>query len=370
MIKVFIPLLILQASQSMTLVLIYLCTYFPLCAILNLVLKRFLHKCWLLAIILHAIPIIIVQFLLNLTPTWWLCVIFALLMSITQTFYYVPINILFSLADKKTNVAKFEVPSNIGKIIFTLFGGLLLGSGIANSTLAVAIICLALYVSSSLPLIINYKQLKTCYIETNETIMPVDKKSYRTFNLFHILFGIYQSLLDVVLPIFLYTENLTFQSITIVIVLIEIFKIGATILANFLTRKNLALWSVFTSLVAIFVSCTIIIFVRNALTLYICSCCLGVSFPLLFVPLFALFVKKTKQDNNVLNGMSCRDIYIFGFKNTLFLPYLIFPNFIVQFVLGIAISIALGFTTTKIIKTDNAAHEAQNKESHLSKPNE
>lgn len=350
MIKIFIPLLILQASNSMTLVIIYLCSYYPLCSILNLVLRKFLHKFGLIAIIIHSIPIIATQFLLNLTMTWWLCIILALLMAFAQVFYYVPINTLFSLTDKKVNVAKFEISSNIGKIIFTLLSGYVLGSEIENSLLIVSLVCSSLYIISSIPLLYGYRILKDSYKEVKTTPVKIDKKEFRWFNLYHIQFGLYQSILDVALPLFLFIENLTFQSLTIVIVLIEFFKICSNALASYLTKKNLGLLSIIISLAITLASFMIIIFIRNSLALYICSCCLGIGFPMLFVPLFAIFVKKVSYLGCQFQQMSYRDVYIFSFRAVVFVPYLAFPNFLLQFVAGTILSVTLGLTSGKIFK--------------------
>lgn len=349
MIKVFIPLLILKSTGDMNLVMIYLCAYYPICAVLNFVLKKFLQKYGLFAIILHFIPIVAVQFMLNITLNWWICILLALLMSFSQVLYSVPLNILFSVVDKNVNVTKFQISSNVGKLIFILLSGYILGSSINNSLIIVSIVSSVLYLISSCLLLFAFKDIKQAYDNIKTTPVEIDKKSYWLFNLFHMQFGIFQSILDIILPLFLFLNNLTFQSVTIVMALIEVCKIGANILAKIFVKKNLRIVSVLISLSVMIASCFIVMFVRNTLVLYICSCCLGISFPLLFVPMFSLFTKKVVKDNNQFEGMAERDVYIFAGRDILYVPYFVVPDLVVQFVIGIICSVGLGITSAKLI---------------------
>lgn len=351
-IKVFIPLIILKASKDMNFVIIYLCCYFLFCSMLNILLKRFLQKYGVIAIILHSIPLIIMQVLLNSNITWWICIILAILSSFAQVLYSVPINILFALTDKNINVAKFEISTNIGKIIFILTSGYILGSSLQNSLLIMTIVSAVLYILSSMPLLFGYKVIKDGYTKISQNNQP-PMSSNKRFNLYHILFGLFQSVIDVVLPLYLFINNLSFQSVTLVMVLIEVCKIGANIVARYLAKKGYVVVSVILSLSIMSVSCILMIFIKNAVVLYICSCCLGVSFPLLFVPLFGIYIKKIIKDQNQFNGMTYRDFYIFSLRPIIYLPYFIFPNLIIQLVLGIICSAGLGFVTSGIIKSEN-----------------
>ncbi|MBP3431593.1 MAG: hypothetical protein J6K39_01925 [Clostridia bacterium] len=351
MVKVFVPLLIYQGCQNMLFVMMYLSVLYFLSGILNIVLKKFLQKFGLVAIMLHAVPIIVVQVLLNLSMTWWICLLMAIFMAFAQALYSVPINILFSLTDKNVNVAKFEIPTNVGKIIFILLSGYVLSSSFTHSLLLMCIVSSGLYIASTIPLFFSYKMIKQTYAQAATAPSNMDKRSYRFFNLYHFLFGVFQSVIDVIVPLFLYVEKLTFQSVAIVMALIELCKIGANLLAKLLVKKNLSILSVFLSTGMAIASCVTMIFVKDPLLLYICSCCIGVSFPLLFVPLFSLYVKKIAKDNNQFDGMTYRDFYILTFREVLFLPYYAFPNLLLQLVIGIVSSAGLAATAVRLIKT-------------------
>ena len=352
LIKVFVPLLILKSSRSMTLVVLYLALYNPLCVLLNLVLKKFLQKYGVVAIILHFVPMIAVQFLLNLNITWLICVVLAVLMAFAQVLYSVPINILFSLTDKSVNVAKFEIPTNIGKMVFLLISGYMLSASFKNSLLILSIVGSVLYIISVIPIFYGYNLLKTAFVD-RVSIQSKIPENYKFYNIFHAQFGLFQTIFDVALPLYLFLNNLTFQSITIVMVLIEVCKIGTNILAKFLVDKNLSMLSALTSIFVMIASFVILLFVKNSVVLYICSLALGASFPLIFVPLLTSYTKKICDDDNQFDGMSVRDVFIFAPRGFAYLPYLIYPSFMVQFGMGIVCAVSMIFTTTKILKPKN-----------------
>ncbi len=155
------------------------------------------------------------------------------------------------------------------------------------------------------------------------------------------------------MPLYLYTEKLTFEAVAIVKELIEVCKIGANLLAKHIVKKGGAIISCIISVVCLIVGSIIMIVVKNAVVLYICSCIIAVSFPLLFVPMFGAFVKKVAQDQYQFDGMSYRDVYIFLGKDIAFLPYFIFPNLIGQFVVGMLSAVGVGVCCSKIFKNKN-----------------
>jgi len=350
LVKAFIPLLILKSTGNIFLVMMYLCVYYFLCGVLNLVLKKFLQKYGIIAIVLHAIPLIALQFLFIMEMTWWLILTIALLASLGQVLYSVPLNLLFAFTDKEVNVAKFQIATNLGKIIFILLTGFVLGSSLTNSILLLSILGTALYLLSIIPVIYGYNLLKNAYEKIQLNPPAFEKKSYRFFNVYHIAFALFQSVLDVLIPIFLFVQNLTIDSIAIVMVLIEICKILANLLAKFLLKKEKPFLSIIISICCLTIGSILIMLIKDAIVLYICSCVIAISFPLLFVPMFSAFVKKITLDNNQFNGMSYRDVYIFFGKNIMYIPYFIFPDLIVSFCIGIISAITVGVTSGYILR--------------------
>lgn len=353
LVKVFIPLIILKGTGDMMLTMFYLCVYYLLCAFFNIVLKKFLQKYGVIAIVLHAIPLIALQFVLTLQINVWICLVVALLASLGQVLYSVPLNLLFTFTDKEVNVAKFQIATNVGKLIFILLSGYVLGSTLENSVLLLAIVGTVLYLLSVIPVLYGYRLLKFTYQKISQEKQETVKKGYGWFNLYHLAFSIYQSILDVIIPLHLFVENLTIEKIAIVMALIEVCKIFANLLGKFFVKKGKPLVSVLVSVSLLISGSLVMIFVKDAIALYICSCVVAVSFPLLFVPMFSLFVKKVKLDKNQFDGMSYRDVYIMLGKDFLYVPYFLFPNLIGQFVVGIISAVVVAVSASKVTKTKN-----------------
>ncbi len=354
MLSFFIPLIVLKESGEVSYMLLYLILHYSLIMILNLVLKKFLQKYGIVAMILHIVPIIVLQFVVSLCPmTIWITILVSVLSAFYKALYSVPLNLLFVFSDKDANVAKFQIATNIGKIIFIVISGYVLGSNTLNSTLILTIVGTVFYIFSIIPILYGYKLLKETYNEIAKKPETSNKKGYLLFNIFHIAFSLFQLTIDTILPIYLFMNNLTFETVSIIIAGIEICKIFSNLFAKFLQKKGLSIASVVISVSVFVITTILIITIKIPVILYICSCLISVSFPLIFVPCFNAFCKKVTEDSNQFDGMLYRDVYIFLPRPFLFLPYLIYPNFIVQFIIGIACSITMGVSAARILKKKN-----------------
>ena len=349
MVKAFVPLIILKESGSLKMAMFYCSMMYLLCFVLNVVLKKFLQKYGIVAMILHAFPIIIMQFLLTMKITWVLCLIIAVFAAFGQVLYSVPLNILFAFSDRKVNVAKFQIATNVGKLVFIVASGLVIGSNLKNSILILAVAGTVLYLLSNVPVVYGYKFLKSAYGHIAEHPPHLDKKTYRFFNVYHTAFSVFQAVIDVIVPLYLFTENLTFEYVAIIMALIEVCKIGANLFAKFLVKHEKQLLCMLFSLTLMVTGVILMIFIKNSVALYVFSCVIGVSFPLLFVPMFSSFCKKLKNDNNRFDGMSYRDIYIMFGKQFIYAPFFVFPSLIFQFVIGIGAATVVGVSCSKIL---------------------
>lgn len=365
LLNVFVPLLILKSSENLMFVMLYLNCYYTLCAILNLVLKKFLQKYGIIAIILHTIPIIALQFMLTANITWWWCILLALTASLAQVLYSVPLNILFALSDKKVDVAKFQISTNIGKIIFILLSGYFLGSTYKNSILILSIIGSVLYILSVIPIFYGYNLLKEEYgkRKSSSTQNQPQICSKKLFKLFHCFFGIFQSILDIVIPIYLYCNNLTFEAVAIVVALIEVLKMLSNMLAKKLVNTNHAKLSVLLSAICFFCGSIVIMIVKIPVVLYICSSLIGISFPLLFVPMFQLYCKSIEGEY-LLDGMTDRDVCILGARPILYLSYFALPSFITLFCIGLSSAVGMEYVSIKLLNQKSKA-ELPNEDSRI-----
>ncbi len=333
-VKVFIPLIVYRASNNMGLVILFLCVHYCLSGVLNIVLRRFLQRYGVLSIFLSMIPIIAIQFVLSFCPTvWYIVLVLAMLNACNQVLYSVPVNLLFAFTDKNTNVAKFEIAANVGKLAFILVSGLLLGDTLSN-LIILAIAGTVFYCASVIPILFGYKLIKSAYSEIISKPFNIDKNLYRKYNLIHFCFGIYQTTLDTVLPLFLFVNDLSFKSVVIVMALIEVGKILANILSKYIYSKGKPFISIIIYGVLYLISIILILTLKSAVGLFVVSSIMGVTFPLIFVPIFKTFCNQINMDSYQFRGMIYRDFYILAFRPALYLPYFIFGSFIVQFCMG------------------------------------
>ncbi len=349
-VKVFIPLIIYRACNNMYLVILFLCLHYFLSGVLNIVLRRFLQRKGVIAIFLSIAPIIAIQFVLAFCPmVWYVVVLLAVLNALNQVLYSVPVNLLFAFTDKNTNVAKFEIAANVGKLAFILISGFLLGDSL-NNLVVLSITGAVIYCLSIVPILFGYKLIKESYAEITHKPFEIDKSLYKKYNLLHFCFGVYQSTLDVILPLFLFINNLSFNKVVIVMALVEVGKILANIFSKYIYGKGKPYLLVLIYCALYVISVGLIMFLRSPLWLFIISSIMGVTFPLVFVPLFKTFCKQINKDNYQFRGMINRDFYILTFRPVLYLPYLLINNFLVQFGMGIATCGLLAIKAKDIFK--------------------
>ena len=356
-IKIFIPLFILKTTDNLALAIGYLTIYSVLTNIILLLFKKIIEKYGIITIILHFVFIVATEAILSFAEINWSTVAAcSLLMAFAQAFYSVPLNLIFAFGDKKSNVAKFQIATNVGKLIFTLVSGMILSSSIKNSFLIMSIVSSIFYILSVIPIGYSYKELKENYEkiqnnlkQNNENSKKLDKR----FNYFHIFFGLFQATIDNIVPLFLYINNLSFKSITIFIALVELGKISINYLAKFLIQKNKQIIACSISVV-IFVSSLICVLVaKNNIVIYIFSCLTSLSFPLTFVPMFKLFCQNAVNSENAFMAITYRDVYIFSLRPVDYMLYFLglglYPNFIV----GIASIITMWCYELKLLKDKN-----------------
>ena len=348
---VFIPLYILKTTNDIKLSMAYLIMFSLFVILFMLVFKKIIQKYGVICIMIHFIPIICAEALLSFLEINIINVIIcAFLMGLAQALYSIPLNLIFTFGDKKNNVGKFMIATNIGKLLFTLASGLVL-SYIDNSFYVLSAISSFFYIICSVPLIFAYKELKNRYIEIDNT--KENNKIDKWFILFHITFGLFQPIMDNVVPLFLYINNLSFQAVALFIVLIEFGKIIINYISQILVRKNKAIICVIISFILFLSSIIVIIFVKEPIILYIFSTLCALSFPLTFVPMFGLYCKYVKENNNVFIGMTERDFEIFSFRAPMYFSSFIGFGLTPCLIIGVVIVPIMFISEVKLITKYN-----------------
>lgn len=349
---VFIPLYVLKTTNDIRLSITYLILFSLFVMLFMFVLKKVIQKYGIIAMIIHFIPIIITEYILSFaTINIWIIIICAGLMGLSQALYSVPLNLVFTFKDKKTNVGLFMIATNIGKIIFTLISGFILSSEIKNSFLILSIASSAFYILSFIPILFAYNELKENY-DKHKKYNDIKIKINPWFIVFHILFGLFQPIMDNVVPLYLYINDLSFQAVTIFIVLVETLKIIANAISQLLVKKDKSLYLVITSFILFFFSIIGIIFIKNNVALYILSTIASVSFPFTFVPMFGLYCNYLRRTNNVVDGITRRDFDIFSLRAPMYSLAFVGFGLLPILILGVVLVPIMLFTEIKLIKGD------------------
>ena len=350
---VFIPLYVLKTTNDFRLSMAYLIIFSLFVLFFMFVLKKLIQKYGVLAMILHFIPIIITEYILSFaTINIWIIIICAGLMGLSQALYSIPLNLVFTFGDKKTNVGLFMIATNIGKIIFTLVSGFILSSEIKNSFLILSIASTSFYILSIFPILFAYKELKNNYDNTkNNNSQTVKLNPW--FIIFHIAFGLFQPIMDNIVPLYLYMNDLSFQAVTIFIVVVEVLKVLANMISQIAVRHKKLIYLVSISFILFFTSIISIIFVKNNVVLYILSTTASVSFPFTFVPMFGLYCNYLRKNNNVIQGITRRDFDIFSLRAPMYaLSYIGFA-LLPCLILGVAIVPIMLLSEIKLIRSES-----------------
>ena len=345
---VFIPLYILKTTNDIKLSMAYLVMYTLFVVLFMLVLKKFIQKYGVIAIIIHFIPIICAEGVLSfLEINIYTVILVSALMGLQQALYSIPLNLIFTFGDKKTNVGKFMIATNIGKLFFTLASGLVL-SYVEKSFGILCIVSSTFYIICFIPLIFAYKELKSRYNDID--VSGENEKIDKWFILFHVCFGLFQPIMDNVVPLYLYVNNLSFEAVAIFIVLIEFGKIIVNYISQILVKKNKAIICVILSFILFASSIVTMIFVKDPLVLYVFSTLCSLSFPLTFVPMFGLYCKYVTEKNIVFKGMTERDFEIFSLRAPMFGLSFIGFGLVPCLIVGVVIVPIMFLSEVKIIK--------------------
>ena len=158
--------------------------------------------------------------------------------------------------------------------------------------------------------------------------------------------------MDNLVPLFLYINNLSFQTVTILIALIELIKIFVNYLSQLLVSRKKALLCVILGSIIFFISVIGMIFIKNNIALYILSTISSISFPLTFVPMFRLYCNYLRKKEIIFNGITRRDIEIFSFRPSLYaLGYIGFGLY-PCLILGIIVLPIMLYSEIKLLKFD------------------
>lgn len=343
-IKIFIPLLILQTTGKLYLSFVFALTNYLFTAFFFIVLKRFIQKYSLFSIIIHVIPIIIGELLLLTNLSLWIILTLAILDAFASALYFGALNLIFGFMDENSNTAKFEAGQNLGRIIFTILSAYVLGS-LANSLIFVLITSLCLYAMSILPLCIKYKDLKASLVTAQRKPIKEVVKDNKFFNLAHIFQGMLNFLLDIFLPLYLYTNGLSFTTIGLLVAGQYLACILIGYFAKFMIKKNLSNINSIIGCFLFLASLIVLMLVKNIYAIYVFTIVISLSNQLIFINVFDYFTKDQKKKEYYYDSIFYRDVCLNSGRSFMSVLYLIVPLFTPIFAVGM-VSVAGMFVST------------------------
>lgn len=340
-ISLFVPLIILQQIGYRFAMTYIVVLYFSL-VISLMVLYRLIINKPMVAIGLHILfsitsYVLIAGFELNI----FTIVLNAICSGISQALYTSPIFAIISSSDKKNDkmFSKYQIYSFVGTIVMILFNGLVLGANKEFSVWLTSLVSLIIYLLSLIPILKIRKNIKI----DNPLTISFKQLLHKTkeFNLFHTMFGLQHLIVSVVVPLYLYINDLSLESIAYIVALVNVAKILVTLLANYLYKKDRAFISIFLGGVSFVIASLLLVQSTNNIFIYCLTIVLNLSFPLFFVPNCNQYGKKTKEFS--YPAMVLRELLVHLFRPLLILPFVFVEN------LSILIYVSIVFTGILVV---------------------
>lgn len=307
-IDLFIPLIILTKTNNLKFAFLFTGVQ-ALVALLGFLFgRKIIRKYPIVFVIISLIPAIVSYFILNLELSLFIIILLGVLGGLSSVFYYGAINLIFAVMDEKTDSAKFDAGSNLGKIFFTVLSAYLLGS-VKNSLIFVVIFASVITILSAMPLLVNYKQLKNILgtIPKNNQVAVI--KDTKWFNFYHLTMGIFSFFADTFLPLYLAINGLSFSAVGIFMAAGQVLRIAGSYVAKFMQSKK---WNIFWTVCCsvLFLSAGFVIMLsRNNVVIYIMNLIITFSFASIHTLLFNWFCKNQKRNSFVYDSMYYRDVF-------------------------------------------------------------
>ncbi len=351
-IKVFIPLLIYKATGDLFLTFLFAFLTYAFESLSYLIFKKFIQKHGVLAIILHIVPLVVLEFMLSVKVVLWVIVLMAILHGISSALYAGAINTMFASLDHNTNVAKFDSGEKLGKIIFTIVSAFILGM-IDQAQIFMVIFSFILYLVSIIPLCMKYQELKNCVV----ALQPINQKEVfkanKWFNVFFMMQGFFNFTVNVGFPVYLYVTGLNFTIVGVMTALKDVIVIVSNFVSKWLSEKNQNKLVIILTTIVQSIAMIAIILLRNSFAIYIVSLLIVCASQILFVAILKLYTTKQREMDCNMHTMIDREGVLSASRSVTGALYMISPLFMFMFGLGSVTAIGLMITGLKCLKMNN-----------------
>lgn len=273
-------------------------------------------------------------------------IIVALCTGIGDGLYYSAITAIISSNQSKKGFSSFKVWQFLGTFLMVIFNGYILNLGGKFSVLITCGTSLILYIISIIPFftVINHINLA----EHRKTYWKEFLMRTHKHNIFSALFGLQDLIVVQIIPLYLAINNLSVDKIAIILAVINLAKIGLTIISNKMYNKNLNIWAIAIGTILFGISSFVMVISANKILLYAMSILGGLVFPFFYIPTLNEFQRDIT--GYYAEGMIAREVCVHALRPIVLLPFLFITNLSWLIGFGVVIAVGMYFSGRLIFK--------------------
>jgi len=351
-IKVFVPILILQQLGSIFWAIMFVGLYSGVSLITEVVFKKPSFDNSILMLILHIIPLILMPILIAFCPfTVTLAIILGVLMGLQHGLYWTPIENLYTYSKSPVNMARYDAFCVSGYLVFSLLSAFLLDSTISNSLVIVCVSATLFYAFSIAPLFVKRNDL---LLINKNALVKQEKCPNTTFYKLYIIFWAFAAtvvpIYSIVIPVYMFANNCSIQLIGIAYAISYLLEIAIDYLCRLMRLKNQHIISVTIGVVVFIASVVICQFFVNAVMLTIACIISELSYLFIYITMQGDFLIQIQQDNCTQDGIYWKNIACNVLRTLMILIYIFVPTFEFIFIFGCVCMIITLILTIMLLK--------------------
>ncbi len=349
-VKVFVPVLILQHMGSIEWALAYIIIFYLSNMLLGLALNKLILRYNMLALIIHILLYVLVPILIACCEfSIPLVIILGILSGFGQCLYYTPIENLYTYTNDNVNMAKFDAFCAIGYFIFSLVSAYILGSTLADSLLWVCMAATIVYICSLIPLIIK-KEQRQSYKKIKINKYP-KTKFYKLYIFFWVFSGAGYAVSSMVIPVYMYDISPSIELVGIVLGATFLIQIGLDYLCRWLRLRNMQVLSIAIYFILFVASVAMISIWHSDIMLVITSTLCGLSYIFSYITMQGDYLDQIKKDNCAPIGVLYKNISVLIMRMVVVALYFIIPSFLTIFIGAAVCTLITLIITILLIRT-------------------
>jgi len=335
-IKVFVPILILQQLGSVFFAILFVGLYCFVSLITEMVFKKPSFDNSILMLLLHIIPLILMPILIAFCPfTVTLSILLGILMGLQHGLYWTPIENLYTYSKSPINMARYDAFCVSGYLVFSLLSAFLLDSTINNSLLIVCISATLFYALSIMPLFVKRNDL---LLINKNALVKQEKCPKTSFYKLYIVFWAFAAtvvpIYAIVIPVYMFANDCSIQLIGIAYAITYLLEIGIDYLCRLMRLKNQHILSVAIGVVIFIASIVVCQFFVNSIMLTIACIASELSYLFIYITMQGDFLMQIQQDNCTQDGIYWKNIASNVLRTVMILVYIFVPTFEFIFIFG------------------------------------